>query len=151
MKNWFLIVLKRSDAGIDMQWINISWQSVNQSLIKITWGLNDFIRISFGDSYQWFGGSISFKSKAAHSSDYDWHIIHKRQLLFSLIVFEIRIYSNNAKCVFSLIDHVNYLLFVNILFSREQFGFYEFKSLLGVKNLERTKFWEVGIGHKWTY
>lgn len=107
-----------------MKWIDITAQSVHKGLIKVATGLYNLISGSFGDSCEWFSGSFPFKTESAHSSDDNRHIINKSQLFLAFAILQIRIDSHNTEGVFALVQNIDDLLSVDVLFAGLELGFY---------------------------
>ena len=121
MKNWLFIVLERSNVWINMQGIDIPWKSINESLVRIAYSFQNFVWISFWYRCQSLSGTFPLEAKASHTSDDNWHIVDEGELLFSILVFQIRVDSDDTKSIFALVDGINNLLLMNVLFSRLKF------------------------------
>lgn len=133
-----------------MKRVDISGQSIHQSLVGVACCFDNLICRSFRDSCQWFCGSFALKSKPTHPSDDYGHVVNKGEFFFSFVVFQVRVDSHDTECVFALVQDIDDLLLVNVLFARLKLGLDQLQSLFSVKDLKRTEFREVGVAHERT-
>lgn len=150
MKNWLLVILKRGNVGIYMKRVDISSQSIHQSLVGVARCFDHLISRSFRYSCQWFCGSFALEPKSTHSSDDNRHVVNKGEFFLAFVVFQVRVYSHDTERVFALVQHIYDFLLVNVLFSGLKLGFNQLQSLFCVEDLERTEFGEVGVAHEGT-